>query len=157
MSSQHLSAIHVLKARLRLDEDEYRDVLQQLTGKRSAAAMSLPERARVRDHLQRQAQRQGGAVAATGWRLSGADFAKAKAAASPRERKLWALWHALHRAGLVQHTDRAALDAWVARTVQVSSSRFASDAQLDTCIEAAKQWLQRAGVRSCTSAATPKA
>ena len=72
-------------------------------------------------------------------------FAKAKAAASPRERKVWALWHQLHRDGLVNNPSRAALDAWVERTVHVSALRFATAAQLDTCIEALKSWQQRGG------------
>lgn len=150
MSAQHISAIHVLRAQLGLSEDAYRDVLQQLTGKRSSAAMSVPERAKVREHLQRQALRLGVARPAPPARagraapLSPEAFARAKQQASPRERKVWALWHALHQAGLVQHADRAALDAWVGRTVQVSSLRFCNGAQLDTCIEALKEWLARA-------------
>lgn len=144
MSGAHLSAIHVLKAQLRLSDDEYRDLLQALTGKRSSAAMSVAERAKVRDHLQRQVARVAGASAPDARRPGAEAFAKAKAEASPRERKVWALWHQLHRDGLVTHTDRAALDAWVARTVQVSALRFCTSKQLDTCIEALKAWHNRA-------------
>jgi phage gp16-like protein len=162
MSAQHLSAIHVLKGQLALSDDEYRDVLQQLTGLRSSAQMTLQQRAKVREHLQRQALRLGVAKPAPaapaaasprrGAVLSPEQFAQAKAKASPRERKVWALWHALHRAGLVHDTSAAALDAWVGRHVQVSALRFCKDTQLDTCIEALKEWLTRA-----PAAAQPKA
>ena len=38
-------------------------------------------------------------------RASGRTFAQAKAAASPRERKVWALWHQLHREHLLDHSN----------------------------------------------------
>lgn len=153
---QHVAAIHVLKAQLHLGEDAYRDVLQSITGQRSCTTMSVAQRAKVRDHLQRQAQRLGvakpapsaaNATTATGRRgaaMTPEQFAQAKAQASPRQRKVWALWHALGRAGLVAQPDAAALDAWVLRTVHVSALRFCTDAQLDTCIEALKVWAKRA-------------
>lgn len=149
---QHLSAIHVLKGKLQLDDDAYRDLLQQLTGKRSSAAMSLAERQQVRAHLQHLAERSGVVENATAKAARGGDatrpassgFAAAYAAAHPRERKVWALWGALHRAGLVNDGSAPALHAWVQRTVQVSAPRFCTTAQLDTCIEALKDWLKRA-------------
>ena len=146
-SAQHTSAIHTLAARLGLSDSARRDVMQAVAGKRSCTDMTLAERALVREHLARQLDRQGlGATQQpTGrtQRMTPAEFARAKQAASPRERKLWALWHELHRAGLVDRADRAALDAWVHGQVQVSAPRFCTAAQLDTCIEAAKAWLKR--------------
>lgn len=161
MTTQHTAAIHTLATKLRMSDDARRDLMQALTavpggngkpgqpGKRSCSDMSTAERALVREHLQRLVQRRGlgaplpAGKMVRGQRMSPDEFAAAKKAASPRERKLWALWHALHRAGLVERTDRAALDAWVARQVQVSALRFCTVAQLDTCIEAAKAWLKR--------------
>ena len=153
---QHTAAIHVLRSRLGLSEDDYRHVLRELTGKASCSEMSVPERAKVREHLQRQAQRLG--VAGKPGRpgraqpLTPEQFAHAKREARPKERKVWAMWHALHRAGHVEHADQATLDAWVARTVHVSALRFATDAQLHTLIEALKQWLDRPAIRNETAA-----
>ena len=136
--ANHIAAIHALSAQLGQSEDDYRALLVNLTGKSSSKAMSPAEQARVRDHMQQLGERLGVLKPTTR-----EQFAKAKAAASPRERKVWALWHQLRRDGLVDNPSRAALDAWVERTVHVSALRFATAAQLDTCIEALKAWQQR--------------
>lgn len=147
--TDHISAIHVLAAKLGMDDSARRDLMHTLVGKRSCSEMSPAQRARVRTHMDDLVQRQSGCAPAAGHgaarRTTAEERDAAKAAASPRERKVWALWHALHRAGAVDSPDDAALYTWVQRTVQVSAPRFCTAAQLDTCIEALKAWLQRAG------------
>ena len=144
MTTNHIAAIHVLKAKLALSDEDYRALLVQLTGKASSKAMNQAERRHVREHMQGLAERQGLAQPTRRRPLTGEQFAKAKSAASPKERKVWALWHQLHRDGVVANPSRTALDAWVQRTVQVSSLRFCTAAQLDTLIEALKCWQHRA-------------
>lgn len=140
--ANHIAAIHVLKSKLQLSDDDYRTLLKSLTKKTSTKDMTDKERQAVRDHLQNLGERMG--VVKPGRRRAPArTFAQAKAEASPRERKVWALWHQLHRDGLVHDTSPKALNAWVARTVHVSALAFATGAQLDTCIEALKAWQQR--------------
>lgn len=96
--ANHTAAIHVLKAKLSQSDDDYRVLLQQLTGKTSSKAMTAAEQQRVRDHMQALAERQGLVPATTRRRpLTREQFDQAKKAASPRERKVWALWHQLHR------------------------------------------------------------
>ena len=144
MSTDHIKAIHVLKGKLRLSDDDYRALLIQLTGHSSSKAMTQAQRRTVREHLQRLAAHMGIEQPATRQRpLADAAFAKAKAAASPRERKVWALWHQLHRDGLVDNPSAAALNAWVKRQVGVDALRFCTGPQLDTLIEALKAWGDR--------------
>lgn len=143
--ANHIAAIHVLKAKLALSDEDYRALLVQLTGKASSKDMDQAQRRQVREHLQRLAEAAGLAQPTRRRPLTGEQFARAKAAASPRERKVWALWHQLHRDGVVANPSRTALDAWVERTVQVSSLRFCTAAQLDTLIEALKAWQSRGG------------
>ncbi len=140
--SNHIAAIHVLKSKLQLTDDDYRALLKNLTQKTSSKDLTDKERQAVRDHLQGLAVRMGVAKPLQR-RAPVRSFAQAKAAASPRERKVWALWHQLHRDGKVHNPSRAALDAWVERTAHVSSLRFCNAAQLDTLIEALKAWQQR--------------
>ena len=140
--ANHIAAIHVLKSKLALSDDDYRALLRTLTQKASTKDMTDKERQAVRDHLQGLAVRMGVAKPLQR-RAPVRTFAQAKAEASPRERKVWALWHQLHRDGLVHDTSPKALNAWVARTVHVSALAFANAAQLDTCIEALKAWQQR--------------
>ena len=140
--AKHIAAIHVIKSKLQLTDADYRALLLSLTQKTSTKDMTDKERQAVRDHLQNLGERMG--VVKPGRRSAPArSFAQAKAEASPRERKVWALWHQLHRDGLVHDTSPKALNAWVARTVHVSALAFANAAQLDTCIEALKAWQQR--------------
>ncbi|AVO33681.1 regulatory protein GemA [Ottowia oryzae] len=144
MSTDHIRAIHVLKGKLSLSDDDYRALLIQLTGHSSSKAMTQAQRRTVREHLQRLAAHMGIEQPATRQRpLADAAFAKAKADASPRERKVWALWHQLHRDGLVDNPSAAALNAWVKRQVGVDALRFCTGPQLDTLIEALKAWGDR--------------
>lgn len=141
--STHIAAIHVLKSKLQLQDSDYRALLLTLTGKASSKDLSEHQRRAVRNHMQQLAERMGVVQPTQQRPHAQAKFEQVKAAASPRERKVWALWHQLGRDGVVHNTSQAALYAWVERTVQVSALRFATDAQLDTLIEALKAWQQR--------------
>ncbi len=143
MATPHLAAIHVLKSKLRLTDDDYRALLQQLTQKSSSKDMTDAERQQVRDHLQNLAERMGVVQPTQRRPFTPAKFDQVKAAASPKERKVWALWHQLARDGVVHNTGTKALNAWVERTVHVSALQFANSAQLDTLIEALKAWKER--------------
>lgn len=48
---KELAKIHVLSKAAGLDEDSYRDVLERLTGQRSAAQLTAKQRVRVLDYL----------------------------------------------------------------------------------------------------------
>ena len=141
--STHIAAIHVLKSKLHLQDGDYRALLLNLTGKASSKDLSEHQRRAVRNHMQQLAERMGVVQPTQQRPHAQAKFDQVKAAASPKERKVWAMWHQLGRDGLVRHTSAFALHAWVQRTVQVSALRFANDAQLDTLIEALKAWQQR--------------
>ena len=132
MSTDHIKAIHVLKGKLSLSDDDYRALLIQLTGHSSSKAMTQPQRRTVREHLQRLAERAG--LAAPRPPLP---------AASPRERKVWAIWLDMARRGLVHNKSAQALDAFVQRQTGVSALRWCSAAQLDAVIEALKLWQKR--------------
>ena len=131
--ANHIAAIHTLKSKLGLSDDDYRALLVNLTGKNSSKALGVQEQARVRDHMQALGERLG-VLKPTRQR----SFAQTRAAASPRERKVWALWNQLHRDGVIQNHSAPALNAWVKRQVGVDVLRFCNTAQLDSCIEGLK-------------------
>ena len=143
--ANHIAAIHTLKSKLGLSDDDYRALLCNITGKRSSKALSAAELLRVRNHMQALGEHMGVLVAQRQRPLPAETFAKAKAAASPRERKVWALWHQLHRDGVIQNHSAPALNAWVKRQVGVDALRFCNAAQLDALIEALKAWQLRGG------------
>lgn len=136
-----VAAIHVLKARLKLNDDDYRVLLKGLVHKTSSRDMTEAERRQVRDHMQGLVDRIGGGA---GPARRADDFQARKAALSPRERKVWALWNQLHRDGLIRNHSAPALNAWVKRQAGVDALRFCTGAQLDTLIEALKRWEGRA-------------
>ena len=141
--ANHIGAIHVLKAKLRLADDDYRALLQGLTLKTSSKDMSPAEQQKVRDHMQSLAERMGVVQPTRRRPMPAARFAKSKADATPKERKVWALWHQLGRDGVVRDTSPQALNKWIERQIGVSALVFANGAQLDTLIEALKAWQQR--------------
>lgn len=144
-TTNHIAAIHVLKAQLRLSEADYRALLNALTFKNSTSDMTNPQRQAVRDHMQRLAERAGVATAqpSRAGARNGSDWQAKRAAAGPRERKVWAIWNALKRSGHIQNNTEAALNAWVKRTVQVEALRFCTVPQMETLIEALKRWQER--------------
>ena len=133
-----IAAIHVLKAKLRLSDDDYRALLRHLTGHTSSKDCTAQQQRQVRDHLQGLAERMG---VASPQRRAG--FEARYLAASPRERKVWAIWLDMARRGLVHSRDARALDAFVQRQTGVSALRWCSAAQLDAVIEALKLWQKR--------------
>lgn len=134
VGNTHIAAIHALKGKLGLTDDDYRALLANLTGKTSSLEMTLPERARVRAHLQRLV---GGPAGSRG------SFAQQYAAASPKQRKVWVLWNQLHRQGRIGDNSARALNAWVKRQTGVDALQWANSAQLDSLIEALKDWGHR--------------
>jgi phage gp16-like protein len=143
MATNHLAAIHVLKAQLQMADDDYRALLRTLTGKDSSKLLDERQREALRQHLQGLAERAGVAKTTRARPYTGQRFAERKAATPPKERKVWALWHQLHRDGRIRDASAHALNAWVLRTVQVSALVWCTDAQLVTLIESLKRWVER--------------
>ena len=136
--ANHIGAIHVLKAKLSLCTDDYQALLANLTGKTSSKDMTDAERQKVRDHMQSLAERMGVVQPTRRRPMPAARFAKSKADATPKERKVWALWHQLHRDGLVHDTSPAALNAWVLQTRESSEFR----AQTEQMGRSLVEWLR---------------
>lgn len=136
--AKYIAAIHTLKSKLRLTDEDYRALLLQLTGQRSSKDCSAAQQRQLRDHLQRLAEHAG--VASPARR---AGFEARVQAASARERKVWAIWLDMARRGLVHHKDKRALDAFVLRQTGVATLAWCTAAQLDAVIEALKRWQQR--------------
>lgn len=139
----HLAAIHVLKSKLQMSDDDYRALLVQMTGQNSSKLLNDRQRQTLRDHMQGLADRMGVTKPSRSRPLTAKRFAEKKAQATPKERKVWALWNQLYRDGKVRDNSAQALGAWVQRTVHVSSLAWCSEGQLNTLIEALKEWQER--------------
>lgn len=140
----HIAAIHAIKSKIGMTEEDYRALLVTLTGKSSSKELSPLALAKVRDHFDKLAKAHGVPhVAGRKGSVSSEAFAKAKAAASPTERKAWALWYALHTAGKTKSNSAAAFRAFVLRQTGKSDIRFCDIAQTMNLIERMKHWLNR--------------
>lgn len=139
--TQHYAAIHAIKNKLQLSEDDYRALLQQLTGKRSLKQLSVRQLNQVRDHMSDLAVRMGipQPTRSSEWR-------KRYAKASPMERKVHAMWNDLVRRGVIRDDRARALRAWVKRQTGLDDLAFADWAQLSDLIEALKDWQDREGI-----------
>ncbi len=117
-----IAAVHAAAKKAGLDEETRRDLMERVTGKRSAAEMTLSELGRVLDAIH------------------------GRAATRPWQRLIAALWQDLAWLGEVQNPSQAALDAFVRRQTGRGGLRMLDARSADRVIEALKAWLHRAGV-----------
>lgn len=141
-----LAAIHIAQKALGLSKEDAQALKLGITGKASAADMTVPQRRMVLAHLSTLQAIAGGKPKPlyTGKRRSldravadGADARWAKA------RTLWAL---LAQAGAVKVDTDAALTAYVKRQTKAEAWRFLNHYQINTVIESLKRWCVRVNV-----------
>lgn len=128
-----LAAIHVAKKQLGLDDDDYRALLERVTGKRSCRDMTPAELSAVLAEFRRR-----------GFAPASSTRSGTRRAAGPYAGKLQALWIAGWNLGVVKNRDDAAMIAFVERQTGLSHTRFLTDAgDAAKAIEALKAWLAR--------------
>lgn len=130
-----LAAIHIAKAQLRLNDDEYRDILATVCGGiRSSAQLDFAGRKRFLSHLQ-ACLRQN------------VQTPRQRAVSAPLtavQRKMWALWMQLADRGLIEHRTMSALVAFARRQTGVERLEWLNGHQVDLVIESLKRYLKRA-------------
>ena len=142
-----IKAIHTLKSKLQLSEDDYRALLMNLTGVTSSKDMAAAQRQQVRAHLQSLAERMGVTPKRRAWMKQG-DFEHKKDVAYRQERLVHFLWGQLHRAGVVRDGSRLALAAFCTRITGVDAVRFCNSFQRDALIKALRDWCKKEGVKT---------
>lgn len=127
-----LAKIHIAKAQLNLDDDQYRDIVRRVTGKDSAAQCRYSQLVDLINEFK-----------SLGWKTE-----KKKAfrrAPSDGIKKIYALWGKLQALGDVQSTDKTALDAFVKKYTGIDSVQWLLPDQQRKIIEILKQWIKRIG------------
>lgn len=107
MNSKQL--INIAKGKLGLADDDYRDLLERVTGKRSLRDMTEKERLSVLDDLKSkgfQMQRKGG--------LSGKKYV----------RLIYSLWKSCARLGVIEDGSKTALRSFVAKKSETQGKRI---------------------------------
>lgn len=121
-----LAKIHLLAKQSGMEDEDYRDLLDRETGRRSAAALSEPQLVHVCELLAKT-----GAVKQV----------KAEGMYAP---KLRALWISAYHLGVARSRSDAALIAFVKRQCRIDHTRFLVDAaDANKAIEGLKAWLAR--------------
>jgi phage gp16-like protein len=124
-----LATLHIAIGQLGLDDDTYRAWLETTFGVRSAGGLSVGQLGRALELLREM-----------GWQ----PLAKpGRSTASPVARKIWALWHALGRAGKLEDDSNGALRAFVLKMTGATDPRFLDTQAAHKVIEGLKAWLDR--------------
>lgn len=135
--------IHVAKRELALDDDAYRDVLQSVTGKRSASDLDASALDRVLQHLKR-----------CGFKVRLQARPSRPLDLHAESRKIRALWLMLHDLRAIQNPSEEALAAYVKRMTGVDALQWTSGRQTERVIESMKKWALRflpAAIKTATA------
>lgn len=111
MSRQsELAQIHIAKKQLGLDDDTYRIMLHNLTGKDSTKKMTINERYKVLAHLKEKGFKP---------KKNGKRYSPKSSHKKPGEKtiidKIRAVWIDMGKMGYISDNSETALDKWVAR------------------------------------------
>lgn len=125
-----LAAIHTGKRALGLDDAEYRGLLEDLTGKRSAADLTAAERHLVLDRMRELGFKRPDGRRPERRRPTQIDKARA-------------LWAELDAIGALTDASQAALHSFCERQTGKSRLEWCTPAELNLVIEGLKSWLAR--------------
>lgn len=132
-----LVKIQVARKDLRMEEDDYRQIVFDKTGRTSLKEASPAELDAVL-----------AVMAALGWRAvpkSGARPGAARPAQHPMARKARALWISLYHLGVVHNPGEAALEAFAKRQLGCEKLVWARQSDAGRLIEALKDMARRGG------------
>jgi phage gp16-like protein len=129
-----------VKRDLRLDDDAYRGILRQITGKESAADLSPIELGAVLEKMARLGFASPRTLASEG------------GPGGPQQRKAQALWHDLGEMGVLDDPSEAGLRKFARRLIGLEAIQWADAHELNKLIEALKGWRNREQLRRSSPA-----
>jgi phage gp16-like protein len=139
-----IAKVHLGAKDLRLDEDTRRDLMERVTGKRSAADCTDDELDAVLAEYRARGWSptvvRGGKPA-----RNGPAPARRAAADHPVALKARAMWISLYDLGVVRNSSEAALEAFARRQLGVAALQWADQSMGYRLIEALKAMAERAG------------
>ena len=121
--------VHVAKKEMGIDEDTYRGMMMDVTGKASLTQLNDREVEQLVEHFK-----------AKGWQAkpkSPPKFAgsHSKGADHPTARKARALWISLYQLGAIENASERALETFVKRQMGIDRLAWANQGQMDKVIE----------------------
>ena len=140
-----LAKVHVARKSLAIKEDDYRELLTRVTGKRSAKDCNNHQLGKALDEFERMGFRAVGRAS------------KRTPAGSPTARKARAMWISLAQLGAVADSAERALEAFARRQLGVERLQWADERQGYRLIEALKAMADRHGWDQRVPSRMPKA
>jgi len=144
MRKRLIQLAHVAKRELHLDEDIYRSVLNDITGKSSCAKMSINELEQVIEHFK-----------SVGFKVKARKRYSPKTTANTlgEVAKIRALWISMFKAGFIKDGSEQALDKFITRSLKAPQgisyhAAFLKQDQARIVIEMLKQWQKRVGSKA---------
>lgn len=132
-----IGKVKIAQGQLGLDDETYRDMLENVTGKRSAAKLKVWELDNVIKHMIKKGFKPKKS------RRSGAT----NQADDSQSKKIRSLWIQLNEAGKVRDSSEKALVTWAKNTLKITKGiealQWLSVNQKSRLIESLKQWLAR--------------
>lgn len=152
---RELGAIHVAKKQLALTDESYADLLERLTGQRSAKELDAKQRSRVIEEFRRLGWGRGGNTAPS----PGSPHAPRRRVGSPPSpapgscrggegkqlRKIRALWLSLHHLAEVDDPSETALEHFATTLTKKDRMAWSDASALVWVTEALLDWCQRKG------------
>ena len=130
---KYIQLIHVAKSKLGLDDDVYRDILTNTTGKNSTKDMNISELVRVLNRLK-----------SNGFTVQPQTKEMAD---TPQNNLILHLWNTLHQKGIVKNQSEQALLKFIQRHFkELKSLNELTSYQASKIIEHLKNWCLRADI-----------
>lgn len=129
-----IAKIHVAKKQLCMEDDSYRALLQRVTGKDSAAQLSVYQLEAVLEEFQR-----------LGFAKVKPRAGKRKLADDEQSKKIRALWLNLYHLGELRDASEDALAGYVKRMSKVAALQWLTTYEADQVIRGLRGWLERLG------------
>ncbi len=104
--SKLLKLVQIAKRDLQLSDDNYRNMLESVTGQRSAKSLTEPQLSKVVDRM-----KQLGFVPRSGSSIT----VRLPSPTVPESKKIRAIWITMYKQGFIRNGSDAALDAYVKR------------------------------------------
>lgn len=137
-----LAKIHIAKKELGLDDETYRDVLERMTGQRTAQGLSDAKAGAVIDEFIRLGFKPR---VVSGGNKNPRQKSARPVADSPEARKCRALWISLWQLGAIRNRSEQALEEFAKRQLKVDVFAWADPQQVYKLTEALKSIAERKG------------